>query len=69
MNHNNSDMNVIYLFERCASCTCNVLSFTLNFSFLHFGHFWFMLAFNIQMKLIVLDEICAFTAISPSMAS
>ena len=29
-----SDMTVIYLFERCASCTCNVFNFTLNFFFL-----------------------------------
>ena len=64
-----SDMAVIYLFERCAICTCNVFIFTLNFSFLDFGHFWCMLAFNIQMKVIVLDESCAFTTISPSMAS
>ena len=64
-----SDMTIIYLFERCESCTCNVFNFTLNFCFLDFGQFWFMLAFNIQMKVIVLDESCAFTAISPSMAS
>ena len=51
-----SDMTVIYLFERCANCTCNVFNFTLNFSFLDFGQFLFMLAFNIQMKVIVLDE-------------
>ena len=64
-----SDMTVIYLFERRASCACSVFKFTLNFSFLDCVLFWFMLAFNIQIKVIVSDESCAFTAISPSMAS
>ena len=34
-----------------------------------FGYFWFILVFNFSIKMIVLDENCAFTAISLSMAS
>ena len=54
-------MTVIHLFERCASCTCNVLHSLKFFSLTSdiSSSCWFF--FTNWMKVIVLDESCVFT--------